>query len=240
MSAQAMTERFEMRLGPSVLEDLDSWRAEQDDLPSRSEAVRRLVEAGLGKKSAKRRIVLSDGEKLIATMLCQLFKHLKVESEIDPAFLEEVIYGGHYWALDWEHPGLFGSYEDEDAVVSEVVDILDMWSFLERGFGALSRKDKGRVAAEAKPFGDHVVFAGFDGSNEGEHRRVARFIIDRLDRFTEFKGRGLDSHTHMLGAYRRMLSVFEPLRINLTGRGLNALEIVRILQAEAHPSGQKG
>lgn len=235
MNAPAMTERFEMRLGPSVLEGLDSWRAKQDDLPSRAEAVRRLVEAGLG-NSARKQLTLGDGEKLIVMMLCQLFKHLEIKSEIDPEFVEQVIYGGHYWGLSWEYSGLFHSHEDAPSVVSDVVDILDMWSFLERGFRALSKKDKDRVAAEAEPFGDHVVFAGFDGNNEGEHIGVARFLINKLDRFTEFKGRDLNAHTHTLDAHRRMLSVFEPIRINLTGRDLNAAEIIQILQARSHPS----
>jgi hypothetical protein len=233
MNAQAMTERFEMRLGPSVLEGLDSWRATQDDLPSRAEAVRRLVELGLG-NSTKRRISLGSGEKLIVMMLCQLFKHLKVEGEIDPDFAEEVIYGGHYWALGWEYSGLFHSHEDAETVVTEVVDVLDLWSFLERGFASLSKKDKDRVAAET--FGKHVAFAGFDGNGEGEHIGVARFLINKLDRFTEFKGRSLDAHMPTLDAHRRMLSVFEPIRPNLTGRDLNATEIIQILLAMSHPS----
>lgn len=238
MNAQGMTERFEMRLGPSVLEDLDAWRARQDDLPSRSEAVRRLVEDGLA-KSAKRHITLSDGEKLIVMMLCQLFKHQKIESEIDPAFVEEVMYGGHYWGLDWGYSGLFHSHEDSDAVVTEVVDVLDMWNFLERGFGALSKKDKERVAQEAKPFGEHVVFGGFDGNSESEYIGVARFLINKLDRFTDFKGRDFNAHMPTLDMHRRMLSVFEPLRKNLIGRDLDASEIIQIMQAKLHPSRRK-
>lgn len=233
-----MTERFEMRLGPSVLEDLDSWRATQYDLPSRAEAMRRLVEVGLS-NSAKRRVALGDGEKLIVMMLSQLFKHLKVKSEIDPDFLEAVIYGGHYWALGWEYSGLFHSHEDAETVVTEVVDILDLWSFLERGFESLSKQDKDRVAAEAEPFGRHVKFAGFDGNGESEHIGVARFLINKLDRFTEFKGRDLNAHMPTLGAHRRMLSVFEPLRSNLIGRDLNAAEIIQILLEWRHPSRRK-
>ena len=239
MNAQAMTERFEMRLGQTVLEELDQWRVRQDDLPSRSEAVRRLVEAGLGESGEKRNLKLGDGEKLILIMLCQLFKQLKLKSEIDPAFVEEVIRGGHYWAFDWEYPGIFHGHEDARAVVSEVVNILDMWSFLERGFGELSKKDKDRIAAEAEPFGKHVVFAGFDGNNEGEHMSIARFLINELDRFSEFKGRDLNAHMHTLDAHRRMLSVFGPIRSNLTGRDLNATEIIEILKAKLHPSRRK-
>jgi uncharacterized protein len=235
MSAQAMTERFEMRLGPSVLEELDSWRARQDDLPSRSEAVRRLVEAGLSAKT-KQQFTLGNGERLMVLMLCQLIKHLKVKTDFDPAFLEDVIYGGHYWGLDFEYSGLFHSHVDSEVVVSEVVDILDMWSFLERGFAALSKKDKERVAAEAKPFGEQVRFAGFDGNEEREYVGVARFFIDKLNRFTDFKGRELNAHMRTIDTHRRMLSVFEPIRSALIGRDLNATEIIQILQAKLRPS----
>jgi uncharacterized protein YfbU (UPF0304 family) len=238
-AAQTMTERFEMRLDPTVLNKLDSWRAKQDDLPSRSEAVRRLVEIGLAGRGADRRVTLSDGEKLVIIMLGELFKQLKLKSDIDPTFLEEVIYGGHYWALHWAYSGLFHGHEDSDAVVSEVVDVLDMWSFLERGFNALSKKDKERVATEAEPFGKHVSFTGFDGNGEAEYNGVARVLINQLDRFTEFKGRELNSHMPSLDMYRRMLSVFEPLRKNLIGRDLDAGEIIQILQTKLHPSRRK-
>lgn len=235
-AAQAMTERFEMRLDPTVLGELDSWRAKQNDLPSRSEAVRRLLEEGLASRGADPQITLSDGEKLIVVMLGELFKHLKVKSdEIDPSFLEEIIYGGHYWALGWEYSGLFHGHRDSDAVVSEVVDILDMWSFIERGFNALSKKDKERVATEAEPFGKYVSFPGFDGNGEGEYIGVARVLMNQLDRFTEFKGRELNSHMRTLDTYRCMLSVYEPLRKNLIGRGLDAGEIIQILRAKLHP-----
>jgi uncharacterized protein len=238
MNAQAMTERFEMRLGPDVLEKLDVWRTRQDDLPSRSEAMRRLVEAGLG-KDGDRRITLDNGEKLITMMLCELFKSLKVKSEIDPAFLEEVIYGGHYWALGWKYSGLFDSYEDSPTVVTEVVDILDMWSFLECGFEALSKKDKDKAAVDAAPFGKHVVFGGFDGNGEAEYIGVAKCLINKLDRFTEFKGRDLNAHMPTIEMHRRMLSVFEPIRPNLIGRDLNVAEIIQILQAMLHPGKRK-
>ena len=239
MSTEAMTERFEMRLGQAVLEKVDGWRARQDDLPSRSEAVRRLMEAGLGATEGARQIKLGDGEKLILLMLCELFKQLKLKSEIDPEFVEAAIHGGHYWGLDWKYPGIFHCHDDAKAVVTEVVDVLDMWSFLESGFGKLSKKDKDRVAAEAASFGKHVVFAGFDGNNESEHLGVADFLIEELDRFSGFKGRDLNAHMPTIDGYRRMLSIFEPIRGTLTGRDLNAPEIIEILKAMIHPSRRK-
>lgn len=234
-----MTERFEMRLGQSVLENVDAWRARQNDLPSRSEAVRRLVEVGLGATGGDGQIRLSDGDKLILIMLCQLFKQLKLKSEIDPEFVEAAIHGGHYWGLKWEYSGIFHDYEDKQSVVNEVVDVLDMWSFLESGFGKLSKKDKERVAAEAEPFGKRVVFAGFDGNNESEYMGVARFLIEELDRFSSFKGRDLNAHMPTVDSHRRMFAVFEPIRRSLTGRDLNADEIIDILKAKMYPSRRK-
>lgn len=45
------TERFELRLTSDLLARVDEWRRNQPDLPTRSEAFRRLVEAGLGSKT---------------------------------------------------------------------------------------------------------------------------------------------------------------------------------------------
>jgi metal-responsive CopG/Arc/MetJ family transcriptional regulator len=44
------SERFEMRVPSSFLKSIDDWRRKQEDLPSRAEAIRRLVEEALKKK----------------------------------------------------------------------------------------------------------------------------------------------------------------------------------------------
>ena len=40
--------RFELRLPPELGDEIDAWRRQQDDLPNRAEAARRLIEMGLG------------------------------------------------------------------------------------------------------------------------------------------------------------------------------------------------
>jgi uncharacterized protein len=235
MTPETMNERFEMRLSQSVLDRVDGWRVQQDDLPSRSEAIRRLVEEGLTAPERKKQLRIGDGNKLIIIMLCQLFKKLNLDTEIDPEFVESAIHGGHYWGLEWQYSGIFHGHEDAESTVSEVVDILDMWYFVERGFAALSTKDKELVASKS-PLGKHVKFSGFDGNHEGEYIGVARFLIEKLDRFTEFRKRGLDAHMPTIEAHRRMLAVFDPIRKNLVGRDLSAEEIIDILNARVHPS----
>ena len=228
---QAKTERFEMRLDQDTLDRVDGWRGRQKDLPSRAEAMRRLIESGLGIAggNAPR---FSDGERLILSMLRDIGRHLKIEDGVvDPEFVSQALYGGHNWALRWQYQGLFHDHVDSDRSVSEVVDTLDMWFFIESGHAKLSKKDKERVKTEAEPFGTHVVFPGFDGNYESEHLGIARFLIEKMDRFSLFKGRELNSHVPLLDPYRRMVAVFEPMRKGLIGRELNADEITALLRA---------
>jgi hypothetical protein len=52
---------LEMRLGGSFLKTVDEWRRKQKGLPSRAEAIRRLVERGLANRPSARQ--LSKGAK---------------------------------------------------------------------------------------------------------------------------------------------------------------------------------
>jgi len=46
-------ERYELRIPADFFKDIDDWRRRQEDLPSRAEAIRRLVELGLKVKPPK-------------------------------------------------------------------------------------------------------------------------------------------------------------------------------------------
>lgn len=232
---QAKTERFEMRLDPSILERVDDWRRGESDLPSRSEAIRRLVEVGLGSKQGTQPQI-SDGEKLTLLMLCEVAKKLGIKEGPEPDFVESVLYGGHLWGLKWKYSGIFHDHVDDGQTVAEVTDILDMWDFLESGFKALSASDKEQVKVKAAPFGDRVSFPGFDGNNESSHMGVAGFLIEKLERFTRFRERAhLNSHMPSLAGYRRMLAVFLPIRATLIGGELSTSQIITILNAWRHP-----
>src|SRR5437773_1344571 len=125
------SERFELRLDEDALSRIDSWRAEQSDLPSRAEAMRRLVEVGIA-RSGKQPVRFGDGEKVLILLMRELFQRLKItDADMNPEFLAEVIRGGHYWAADWTFPGVFHGHEDRPEDVSFVVDVLDMWDRIE-------------------------------------------------------------------------------------------------------------
>ena len=176
---------------------------------------------------------LSDGEKLIVLMLCDLYKHLKVEGEFDPDIITDAIVGGHYWGIRWEYGGLLDARADSRQVLDEVNDILDMWLFIERAYGELPQEDKSRIETEVGLLGEHPSFQGFDGNNEIEHLGVAYFLIKKLGRFKSFKERGddLNSHVPVVDRYRRMLEFFLPMRPQLANRELTTTEIITLLNA---------
>ena len=136
------SERFEMRLDEDTLARVDKWRSEQGDVPSRAEAMRRLLELGLTRGAADA-VKFSDGEKLLFMMMRDLYRHFKVASpEVDVEFISDVIVGGHYWAPRWEMQGLYHDHEDNIADVRLVVDVLGMWTFIESGYAKLTKKEK--------------------------------------------------------------------------------------------------
>jgi uncharacterized protein YfbU (UPF0304 family) len=227
------TERFEMRIDSELLDRLDSWRMGEDDTPSRAEAIRRLIEAGVAHDNRGRSPLLSDGEKLITLMLADVIKGLKIETETNVDLVQNVIYGGHYWALGWEMSGVFHGHVDKRSQVSFVVDVLDMWSFLEEAFDKLDEKGKVALEEAAGVFGKDVRFPGFDGNNETEYMSIARFMITDLSRFSRFADRkhDLNSHHPTLDTYARMYRAFEPIRKGLIGRSMTGDEMATVINA---------
>lgn len=181
---------------------------------------------------------LSDGEKLILIMLSEIHQKLGIENGVDSKLVQSAIFSGNLWALNSEFSGIFHGSEPTPELVTETLDILDMWRFVERSYESLSNSDKTQVEKEA-PLGKYVQFTGFDGNTEAEYSCAARFLIDELHRFEEFKGRELNSHMPSIGPHRRMLAVFLPMRNSLGSSDLTATQIIEILRQRVHPEARK-
>lgn len=226
------SERFEMRLDEMTANRIDLWKDSQRDNPSRAEAVRRLLDVGLSVAQPDE-VYLSNSEKLMTYMLCEIVKKMGGSNEIDPDFVEKVIVGGHYWALGWEMQGIYHNHIDAPAAVREVVDILDMWSFIEEALADLSAEAQKELIDSEEHL--QLSFLGFDGNNESEHMGIARFMIDHLGRFERFKDHkmGLNSHMPVLGHYLAMVRKFEPIRVLLVGRRMGLDELRILLSRDA-------
>lgn len=226
------TERFEMRLDPTMLERVDAWRSAQSDLPSRSEAIRRLLETGLA-TSEDDSFRLSNSEKLTTWLLTEILRTQKGYDQQDTIkLIQESIYGGHFWALQWEMTGVLHSHVDKPAVVTLVVDTLEVWTFIESAYTKFTKAEKARLKSEVGPWAEDPKFMGFDGNNESEYMSVAGFLVNHLDRFENFKGRGFNSHMPSVARYRRMIDRFESMRSNLIGRELSVDEVIDLLKRE--------
>lgn len=178
---------------------------------------------------------LTNGEKLILWMLADLSDKAGVQNGVNTNLVREAVSGGHAWALEWEMTGIFGANETDDATVSEVVNLLDMWDLIEMSYEALSPAGKDKLAAGAEPFGKDPKFRGFDGNSETEHMSVARMLIKHMNRFQRFAGRNLNSHMSSIGVYLRMYEVFLPMRASLADRLFSDDELIEILKARVHP-----
>ncbi|GAC1315751.1 MAG: hypothetical protein NVSMB28_00850 [Collimonas sp.] len=179
---------------------------------------------------------LSDAEKLILTMLCEVHQHLDIAGAVDPKFVQSALHSGNTWGLRWKYGALYdGNARSDPPAVKEVVRILDMWSAIEDGYDALRSLDKDRVAASISPRQGDVKFMGFDSDTEFEHANIASFLIKDMQRFPKFAGRDIHSHLPSISIYRRMVRAFEPLQ-KLIGKGrLNADQLIALLNENTGP-----
>jgi uncharacterized protein YfbU (UPF0304 family) len=177
-------------------------------------------------------------QKLIALMLAEVHQKLGIEEGLNSRLISDAIYSGNEWAIQWEYGSVIDLEHTPDPPhVRHVVDVLDMWSFIERAYEGLDDDEKKRFA-ESYPYGP-PKFPGFDGNNESAHLSAARFLVEKMDRFTSFAGRGdLNSHSQTIDISNRMLEVFEPLRktIGFQKNNLSVDDLVEIFKARVHPS----
>lgn len=172
-------------------------------------------------------------EKLILVMLAEIHEKLGIDNGVDAKLVTNAIHSDNTWALSWEMPGIVGDSPDTTPPeVAEVVDVLDMWSFIEDAYSNLGESEKARIKTDAAPFGEHVRFHGFDGNNEARLMNIANFVVKEMDRFAQFKGRDFNSHCPSIDTYRRMLGLFRPIRATLMGQGLRTTDLVEILKAQ--------
>lgn len=178
--------------------------------------------------------MLTNGERLITLMLCELYDKLDVVGEVDPDFLRTAIYTENEWGLAWKYPGIPFEPTEEPPELRQVLDILEMWSFIETSYAELSEADKADLLARTHHFSTAPKFPGFDGNNEAEYISISSILINQLDRFQEFSGRDLNAHMPTLDIYRRMLAKFKMVREG-NWDVLDVDELENVLAERVHP-----
>lgn len=175
---------------------------------------------------------LSNKDKLALAMLAEIHQKLGITDGVDSKLVASALWHDQAWAIQWEHGFLLGR-EKTPPHVQHVVDVLDMWSFLERAFKDLTPEELEKVKSEAYPY-DDLQFPGWDGHDDNGYIGVARFLTENMGRFSEFAGRDFDSHSPVFGRDERMLQVWLPIRKRLgehVSSKLTADDLIEILRA---------
>ena len=176
---------------------------------------------------------LSNGERLIIAMLCDLYRSGNVKGEINSEFVASSILGRHEWGLKWKYPNLFEGDDEAPAVVRETCDILEMYQVLTPSFEALSELDQARLRKAVTPFDDYVRYRGFDHDHD-PHAWIVKYLVEQLGRYTEVANPGLNSASFAtLAHYRTMLSRFEQIDVAaLPHHQLSPGQMIGILKAK--------
>jgi hypothetical protein len=107
---------------------------------------------------------VTDTEKLIL-VLCGIHEHWGVDKGTEEKPFQEAIPTDNAWALIWQ-PAIFSGQHDTPEHVREVVDTLDMLSFIESSYGWLRRDDQTGVTKR------DLVNPASEASMETRRRRI--------------------------------------------------------------------
>lgn len=126
------------------------------------------------------------------------------------------------------HAGFYGDMFDtlsegtSENDLNESNDILTMFNFIDNAVATLAPAQRELLDLQ------QLNFAGFDG-NRDKHYAITEFMIEKMDRFEEYKGRRLNSHTSSsLPKYRKMLVVFNEARKGQFGKDLSFEDLKNI------------
>lgn len=178
---------------------------------------------------------ISNAEKLIVHMLCDIYDKLEIDPDgnnLNHKFIEKAIVTDNSWAINWKYgDGLAFSKEDTPQTAKDVVEILDMWRVLEAKLGELDVDLKNELVTKLDS-NDIPEFDGFHGNREFDHISAAEFLIEDMERFTEFKGRIKEAYTEMAPSYLAMLEVFTRIQKSVPMNNFTIDDLAQIFNAK--------
>ncbi len=183
------------------------------------------------RSSIGEKMKISDGEKLIMLMLCELNDKIEQNSIkddfIDFKFIKTAILKNSEWSLFYKFKGL-NLQAPTEIEVKEVIGVLEMWDMIEISYTKLSYYDKIIVDKEAycKP-----IFTGFGDIREDKYIKIAEYFIHELGYYTVFKNRDFSNSYYGMSIYRKMLDYYLSIKntVIYNCRILKVEEIIKLL-----------
>ena len=203
-----MINRLEIRMNDDLLNAIDDWCENYGAGCSRSEAIRTILDEnvrGEHKLTFAERIILSLQLREMIEKERSKPQHEQMESvinelEIALCCVEE----GHDWALKDIFP--FVANPDKKSDVDFVFNVLTMFRNIKNAYNTLSDREKSEIV-------DLPKFDGFDGNHESNLLSIARFILEKLERFYgDFDYlTDLNSHANRVDFYSKLLEKYNTI-----------------------------
>jgi uncharacterized protein YfbU (UPF0304 family) len=144
---------------------------------------------------------LTKTERLILINQYRILAKLEPESAVDYEELVDVLSRGYVAQYHQFSDSIYNEFSLEEC--TEVSDILDMYTVLQRAYARLP----GLAAASGR---ESITFLGFSGNDETKQMSYTRFLRAH-GRWSDLivEKNDCNSHFPLLDAYRRMLQVWE-------------------------------
>lgn len=172
---------------------------------------------------------MTNAERLLGIMLAEIMEEMNLHREVDPTFVKTALINHDEWSIPWKYSYFHDEESASDGEVQETARILSMMSFLEYSVRELDAAEQAEFADE-----DALRFTGFDGNND-RHHGIAHTMVNDLDRFSQFKGRTMNSHSRgTLMRYRRISPVYDSEMEGMHGDALSADQLRTIVAAASY------
>lgn len=148
-------------------------------------------------------IQLSRTERWMLWNQFEILAQVKPDEADTYLTMKEIVENGYEWEYgnitEYIYDDRYTMRHDESL---EVINILDMFSFL--GYGYADLEDRSGINPVK------IKFSGFDGNNETKYMAYTYFLIERQKKFENLRNsNGYNSHTPMLSRYRRMVEAWQ-------------------------------
>jgi uncharacterized protein YfbU (UPF0304 family) len=155
-------------------------------------------------------------ERAILANQQRILSYLDNGNEENYLFKAQILEEGYEGMYEEAFTGIFDGVSEE--ICEETFSILNMYRTINNAIQALNPNQIPEQDLEK------IKFQGFDANND-KHYYFMKFLVEKADRFDEYRDMYLNSHSLFpLRKYRRMLEVYNQMMSN-TYRDLTAVDL---------------
>ncbi|EOE0253027.1 YfbU family protein [Enterobacter hormaechei] len=172
--------------------------------------------------------------KIDTILLCDIAKHLGIETEIDTELVKYAITSGNSWILDAKY-SFFNAEEASKQDREFVIDILNMYRGLSAAIRKLPEDTQQSLTErfELRMIDKNIQIPGFDGNNEAQYFSIVEAFL-KFDRYVEQKEPIENTHNETVDDYSKMLAEYKKFDAPNRLFNLNAEEISSVLRLAPH------